>query len=116
MKVQDLKIGQIVYHRDIYEHREALKVVGIKETEVELEGDFSGGTSRNIDRQWLPAKGVSRIYNHTYKQKCRNDVITIEELAIPVDTYHDNMTKVMFELKHMVMVLTSDVAMNSEIE
>lgn len=44
MKAEKLRLGMIVYHRDIYQCREPLKVVGIKEDEVELEGDYSGGT------------------------------------------------------------------------
>jgi hypothetical protein len=117
MKVQDLKIGQVVYHRDVYEHGEALKIVGIREYEVELEGDFSGGTHGSVERCWLPAKGISRIYNHAYKLKCRQQAEAIQALAIPItDRNQDNMTKTMFDLNHMVMILTNDVSMNPEID
>ena len=34
------QIGEIVYHRKVYEHREALKIVGILEDKLLLEGDF----------------------------------------------------------------------------
>jgi hypothetical protein len=115
MKVQDLKIGQTVYHRDVYRHKEPLKIVGIKETEVELEGDFSG--MYNVkQRQWMPLKGLSRIYNHAYKLECRKQAITMETLAIPVDSRNqDNMTRAAFDLQHMVMMLTTDVELNPEI-
>lgn|SRR5690349_4777058 len=115
MKVQDLKIGQIVYHRDVYDHGEALKIVGIKETELELEGDFSGGTHNVTQRQWLPLKGTSLIYHHKLKRDCRDHAITVEELAKPItDREQSNELKTMFDLQRMVMLLTTEVELNPE--
>ena len=114
--MQKFELGQTVYHRNVYEHKEPLKIVGILEDKLFLEGDFSGGTHNVIQRDWLPIKGVSRIYNHKYKQECRESAIAINALAIPVDKNHDNMTKTMFELLHMVLVLTSDIELNPECE
>lgn len=54
----NLKIGQIVYHDDIYWGRQEMKIVGIRETQVELEGDWSGGTHNTIGRIWYPIKGL----------------------------------------------------------
>ena len=54
-------LGQTVYHRDVYEHREPLEVVGIRKDELELEGDYSGGTSEFKQRSWMPMKGVSTM-------------------------------------------------------
>lgn len=38
-----------------------MKIVGIRETEVELEGDFSGGTHNVVQKSWLPIKGLFRL-------------------------------------------------------
>ena len=115
MRKQEFKIGQIVYHRDIYDHREELKVVGIRETELELEGDYSGGTHLAVGKQWMPIKGVSRIRDHKYKKECRDFAVAVEELAKPVtDRNQDNVTKTMFDLLDMVFKLTNDVSLNPE--
>lgn len=53
-----MKLGQTVYHKSIYDGREPLKVVGLRESEVELEGDYSGGTHNVCQRSWLPIDGV----------------------------------------------------------
>ena len=114
--MEKFELGQTVYHRSVYEHKEPLKIVGILEDKLLLEGDFSGGTHNVTQRDWLSIKGVSRIYNHKYKQECRESAIAIDTLAIPVDKNHDNMTKTMFDLLDMVLVLTSDVTLNPECE
>lgn len=114
--MQKFELGQTVYHRSVCEHKEPLKIVGILEDKLLLEGDFSGGTHNVVQRDWLPIKGVSRIYNHKYKQECRKSAIAIEALSIPVDRNHDNMTKTMFDLLDMVLVLTSDITLNPECE
>ena len=110
------KIGQTVYHRDIYEHGEPLKIVGIREHELELEGDYSGGTNPEYrGKQWMPIKGTSRIYKHKYKKECRDAAIAIQELAKPItNRKQDNMTASMFELLDMVLRLTTDVSYNPE--
>jgi len=110
----EFKLGQTVYHRDVYNHKEPLKIVGIRECELELEGDYSGGTNNIIAKQWMPIKGVSRVYNHKYKRECRDLAIATEILAYPVNPNHDNMTKAMFDLLHMVLVLTNEVELNPE--
>lgn len=110
----EFKLGQTVFHRDVYYHREPLKIVGIREHELELEGDYSGGTHCVIQKQWMPITGVSRVYNHKYKKECRDAANAIEVLAYPVDPQKDNMTKTMHELLHMVLVLTSEVELNPE--
>ncbi len=53
-----LKLKQIVYHKKLYWGKEPMKVVGIRENEVELEGDYSGGTHAVCQKNWLPLKGV----------------------------------------------------------
>jgi len=111
----ELKIGQIVYHRNIYDHKEPLKIVGLRENEVELEGDYSGGTYNVVQKQWLPINGTSRVYNHKYKRECRDAAQAIEELAKPIiDWNQSTELKAMGDLLHMVLVLTNDIELNPE--
>lgn len=58
MSANNLRLGQIVYHKDIYWGREPMKIVGIRETEVELEGDYSGGTHCVCQKDWESIEGV----------------------------------------------------------
>ena len=111
---RSFRIGDIVYHRSVYEHKEPLKVVGITEDKLYLEGDYSGGTHNVCQRDWLPIKGTSRIHNHAFKLKARKDAIDIETLAIPCVGSQDNTFKCMMDMVHAVMVLTSDVSLNPE--
>lgn len=58
VKVENLKLNQFVYHEELYWGRERMKIVGIRETEVELEGDYSGGTHNVCQKSWMPLKGL----------------------------------------------------------
>jgi len=111
---RSFKIGQTVYHRSVYEHKEPLKVVGILEDKLFLEGDYSGGTNNVCQRDWLPIKGTSFIHNHAFKEKARKDAITIETLAIPCAGSTDNTFVAMMDMVHAVLVLTTDVSLNPE--
>ena len=113
---RSFQIGQTVYHRNVYEHKEPLKIVGILEDKLLLEGDFSGGTHNVIQRDWLPIKGTSRIYNHAFKLDARKAAKAIEALAIPCTGSQDNTFKDMMLMTHCVMVLTNDVLLNPECE
>jgi hypothetical protein len=54
----DVRLGQTVYHQDLYWGREPMKVVGIRKSEIELRGDYSGGT-HNVDQvSWMPRAGI----------------------------------------------------------
>ncbi len=55
----EFKLGQTVYHKDVYNYREELKVVGIREDQLECEGDYSGGTHNTLQRCWLTIEGIS---------------------------------------------------------
>lgn len=113
----NFSLGQTVYHKKVYNYKEPLKIVGIRENELELEGDFSGGTHPVCQKEWLPIKEASRVYDHGYKVECRKIATSIQALAIPiVDRNQDTMTKTMFELLDMVFVLTNDVELNPECE
>jgi hypothetical protein len=60
----NIKIGERVYHKDIYDGKELMKIVGIRETEVELEGDYSGGTHSVCQKDWLPIEGIITPENY----------------------------------------------------
>jgi len=55
------QLGMDVFHEKIYDGKECMKVVGIRVGEVELEGDYSGGTHNVIQKDWLPIKGLFRL-------------------------------------------------------
>lgn len=55
------ELGMIVFHETIYNGKEQMKIVGIREAEVELEGDYSGGTHSVCQKDWLPIKGLFRL-------------------------------------------------------
>lgn len=55
---RQLEFDMYVYHKDIYDGKEIMKVVGIRKSEVELEGDYSGGTHNTVGKQWMSIDGV----------------------------------------------------------
>lgn len=57
---KDLIIGELVYHEDIYNGKELMKVTKIIKDLVELEGDYSGGTHGTIGKSQYPIKGLIR--------------------------------------------------------
>lgn len=113
-KAQKINIGDFVYHRSVYEHKERLKVVGILEDKLLLEGDYSGGTHNVSQRNWVSIKGTSRIYNHAFKEKARAHAINIKTLALPAARYQDNTFRSMMDMVHAVMQLTNDISLNPE--
>lgn len=115
MKAQDLKIGMIVYHRDVYNYRESLEIVQLREEEMEVEGDFSGGTHAIRQRSWLPIDGTSLIYNYGNKIEFRNRAK--EALKIANDTAwkeDDLWSGRIYDLIGMVFRLTEDADLNRE--
>jgi len=54
----NLQFDMIVYHETIYNGKEPLKVVGIRKSEVELYGDYSG-MGNGHGSSWLPLDGVT---------------------------------------------------------
>ncbi len=54
-------LGMKVFHKGIYNGKELMTVVGIRYTEVELEGDYSGGTHNVKQTSWLPIEGLFRL-------------------------------------------------------
>jgi hypothetical protein len=55
------ELDMLVFHESIYDGKECMKVVGIRHEQVELEGDYSGGTNNIIQKDWLPIKGLFRL-------------------------------------------------------
>jgi hypothetical protein len=47
-----------VYVKELYEGREPFKIVGIRQNQVELEGDYSGGTHNSVGVQWFNKEEV----------------------------------------------------------
>lgn len=60
------QLGEIVYHNDVYDGKEPFKIVGIRATELELEGDWSGGTHAVCQKGWMPILGITRIKSIDY--------------------------------------------------
>lgn len=60
-KVTHPALGMKVFHEKIYNGQEMMEVVGIRKTEVELEGDFSGGTNPLAQKSWMPLSGLFRL-------------------------------------------------------
>jgi hypothetical protein len=62
-KVQVIKpeLGMQVYHEKIYDGKERMTIVGIRATEVELEGDWSGGTHNVTQKDWISINGLFRL-------------------------------------------------------
>ncbi len=63
MKTEKLKLEQFVYHNELYSGKEQMKIVGLRKDQVELEGDFSGGTHNVCQRSWMPIKGIRLRHN-----------------------------------------------------
>lgn len=54
-------LGDVVTCESGYDHKEKFKVVGIREQELELEGDWSGGTHNVCQKSWTPIKECSLV-------------------------------------------------------
>jgi hypothetical protein len=68
-------LGQKVKHKDAYNGKEVFEVVGIRKTEVELQGDWSGGTHNTIGASWMPIKGLiyQNIWGHWIDEETEID-------------------------------------------
>lgn len=111
MSNNEFKIGDIVYHRSVYEHKEALKVVGITEDKLLLEGDYSGGTHNVVQRDWLPIKGTSIIKNYALKERARENAYKVAALY---DSHGITPIVEISALLRYVLEITRDVELNPE--
>lgn len=62
-----------VYIEGVYYGQEPFKVVGIREGQVELEGDFSGGTHNVCQKDWFKDDKVFVVREVCDKQLQPND-------------------------------------------
>lgn len=118
------KLYDIVYHRSVYEHKEPLKIVGVLEDKLLLEGDFSGGTNPSKQRDWLSIKGASRVFNHAFKVKCQREALNALDSAINLEIAAadpeeslkacKNAISILAHLANRILELTSDVSLNTE--
>lgn len=60
-EVSKPELDMEVFHELIYDGKELMKVVGIRKTEIELMGDYSGGTHNVSQKSWMPIKGAFRL-------------------------------------------------------
>lgn len=54
----EIHLGQKAKHKSLYNGKEEFTIVGIRAKEVELEGDYSGGTHNVNQKDWLPIEGL----------------------------------------------------------
>lgn len=54
----EIKLGQKVRHKEVYNGKETLEVVGLKKDEVLLKGDFHLDTNNVEEEKWMPIKGL----------------------------------------------------------
>ena len=113
-QLSPILLGQHVYHRAVYEHGERLKVVGITEDKIWLEGDFSGGTHGVCQRDWLPIAGTSRVYNHALKARLRQEAIAILALDTPSPGNQGEISRAATDMARAVLALTTAVPLNPE--
>ena len=57
----EFELEDLVTCESGYHHKEIFKVVGIRREELELEGDWSGGTNPSTSKSWIPIKEC-RLY------------------------------------------------------
>lgn len=110
MNSTELKIGEIIFHRDVDEHKTPLTLCDMVDDDIFV----SCIVNNKLTTKWLSKKGTSRVYNHTFKQKARQQAITIETLAIPCADSKDNTFRAMMDMTNVVLILTSDVELNPE--
>ena len=97
------QLNETVYHKDVYDYKEPLTVKGIKEKELLLEGDYSGGTHNVSQSDWLSVESTSRIKNYGYKKECKDYAKNILELLQPIEgtTLH--------KLSNIILTLTNEI-------
>ena len=66
----NIYIGKKVYHKDIYNGKELMEIVGILKYTVELEGDYSGGTHPVTQKDW---QGIDGLIDANWKP-CSNKI------------------------------------------
>lgn len=100
----DFKLGDYVI-TDYYEN-EKFKVVGIRETELELLGDWSGGTHNVMQKSWYSSTKCVKV---DQKGKTEENIKAVNELfeKIAKDNPHLNRTFIGGRLSQIQKELTS---------
>ena len=64
-------LNDIVYHKDFYNYKDPFKVVGIRQHELELEGNFSSIAQIVIQKSWVP---INEIQESKFNSNVSNNV------------------------------------------
>jgi len=67
-----IKIGSKVFHKEVGNGKNLLEVVGIRRTQIELDGDFSDNEKHRYQISWMPIDGI--LYSES------NNAITDEDI------------------------------------
>lgn len=69
----NIRLYDKVIHPEIYGGNEVFTVVGIRMNELELRGDWSGGT-HNVDQtDWFKRDGTKKYYQHLIDEKAKQE-------------------------------------------
>ncbi|MES2382489.1 MAG: hypothetical protein V4538_15685 [Bacteroidota bacterium] len=55
------ELGMRVFHETIYKGKESMEIIGIRKNELELQGDYSGGTNNVCQSSWMPLIGTFQV-------------------------------------------------------
>lgn len=64
-------LNDTVYHKDFYNYKKPFKVVGIRQHEIELEGDFSCNAQNIIQKCWV---SIDKIQESKFNNTISNNV------------------------------------------
>jgi len=105
------KIGDNIYHKDVYDYKEKLQVVGIDidNQKIKLRGDFSGGTHVFDQTDWLNADGWSYVYNYINKKVMRDFAKKIEIRTDPMTQAEIDKNNTLVLAKKYILELTNEI-------
>lgn len=69
MNHNHIRLYDKVIHPEIYNGNEVFTVVGIRTDELELLGDWSGGTHNVSQKGWFKRKGIKHYYTSLIENK-----------------------------------------------
>lgn len=71
MNANNLRLGETIYHVNVYAGREPLKVVGIRLTEVELEDAAANENNKISVHGWQPLAGIRHGKQRTPEEEAK---------------------------------------------
>lgn len=86
-----IKLGATAYHVLHYDGNQEFEIVGIRKNEVELKGDWSGGTHHTVASDWVPIEGL--IFKDIIGTVSS---IQIEDFADPIPDNHQLVSRTQF--------------------